>query len=872
MDFGLGVLLNAKDLFSGTFQRAGMAFQQFEGTSSASSAKIGDNLKSLAIGMGLFSAGIAGMALLGSTVQKFSEFGQKIAEITTLTDEASLNNRALSDTVLAMNASYGGGTAKQAKALYDGISAGASNAAEATAIMSVSNRLAVAGVTDVGVALDGLTSSVNAYGDNFKNAGKYADTFMVAVQQGKTTIPEMSHVIGSVAPTASALKISFDELGGAIAAVTAKGIKTNEAATGLKAVFANVLKPAGDAAAEASRLGIKFDQTTLRQKGLKGFLDSITSAKGYKDTTMSKLFASVEGLNTVLALTANGGKKFTETMDAMKDKGGAAEKAFKKMEATLAFQEKRFSALKENAQILIGEALEPAAAAAVKFGNNMLLAFTEMNPAIRGMLVRGAMFLATLLTVVGGALAAKAAIGMLITGIGAAGMTFGGFLAAIIPVIVALGVVSLMFITFREAYDKNLGGIGKAVDRAVDSIKLIGAALSSLFETGGISGPLLDELNQAENGGIKNFVVRLYITGARVVEFFKNLSSAFFGAINAAGPSFDAFMAALSSLGELFGELFGIIDPTKAGESFDAFGSAGTSAGQKIAAVAIAIVDGLTAAMQFVRGFADNWVAVSSAAAKVRTEFDPILSQINQISAALGIQNEATASSTMTWGMWGARAAGAVGAVIGIVGAVVGAIAGQVDAVASTFSGVVDVIQGISNGSWRQVWHGMASIVYGIIRGITSMVNGMTVAIASAIDAAGKLAGKDFGLADKLRAEHTKQDAERRSFFGVDDKYDAKGVRVAPDSSVVGPPAGVRPENLYGSIAATVPTQDASGGGALQFAAIAEKLAASKAAAPPPINLSLALSMDGEQIVSKIESVSRDSANRSFSSGIPISG
>jgi hypothetical protein len=89
------------------------------------------------------------------------EFNKAMAEVSTLLPDTD-NLAAVSREVRRLSVEFNQAPVDQARAMYQVISAGARNAAEASRILEVANRLAVGGVTSVTVAADGLTSLLNA--------------------------------------------------------------------------------------------------------------------------------------------------------------------------------------------------------------------------------------------------------------------------------------------------------------------------------------------------------------------------------------------------------------------------------------------------------------------------------------------------------------------------------------------------------------------------------------------------------------------------------------------------------------------------------------------------------------------------------------
>ena len=90
------------------------------------------------------------------------DFGAAMSEVSTLLKDTS-GMAALTTNVRALTREFGGDHVTEAKALYQIISAGATDAAQATDLLRVSNQLALGGVTDVATAADGLTTILNAW-------------------------------------------------------------------------------------------------------------------------------------------------------------------------------------------------------------------------------------------------------------------------------------------------------------------------------------------------------------------------------------------------------------------------------------------------------------------------------------------------------------------------------------------------------------------------------------------------------------------------------------------------------------------------------------------------------------------------------------
>lgn len=266
----------------------------------------------------------AAFASIGA-IRISSNLESEFAKVETLLDDSSFavgtltgNIAGLKDGLVQLRADTGETFANLSQGLFDLVSAGVS-AADAINVLESSTVLARAGVTDVAVSVDGLTTALNAYGESADRAEILASKFFTAQKFGKTTVEELSRGLGQVAPLAAQLGVSFDELLASQASATSAGIRQSEAYTGLKAALTNIIKPSQDAAAEAERLGVGFDAANLKAKGFTQFLAEIQKSANFTDESFQRLFGSAEALNFVLAVSGGGAEVYARTLRELGD-------------------------------------------------------------------------------------------------------------------------------------------------------------------------------------------------------------------------------------------------------------------------------------------------------------------------------------------------------------------------------------------------------------------------------------------------------------------------------------------------------------------------------------------------------------------------
>lgn len=226
------------------------------------------------------------------------------------------------------------------KGLYQMISAGVP-AERALSDLETAAKAAVGGVTSVEVAVDGITTATNAWARSNLTAEQAADRFFTAVRLGKTTFAEVSSGIGQTAGLAASLGVELDDLLASMVGLTLGGLKTTQAFTSIKAILSNVLKPTTDFKEQFPQLAAEFNRARLEASGLSQFLVDLAEATKGNDQAIVSMFGSVEALNAVMGLTADGGARLTRNLDEMRRSAGSSEKAFNTMAESTANLNKR---------------------------------------------------------------------------------------------------------------------------------------------------------------------------------------------------------------------------------------------------------------------------------------------------------------------------------------------------------------------------------------------------------------------------------------------------------------------------------------------------------------------------------------------------
>ena len=312
-------------------------------------------------------AGVAAVAAGAKGVASFAAFEQQMNEVFTLLPGVSEKAMGeMTSQVKDFAKEFGILPNEAVPALYSALSAGVppDNVFE---FMEVAAMAAKGGVTTLETAVDGITSVVNAYGDEVITATEASDYMFTAVRLGKTTFEELSNSISMVTPIAVAAGVGMDEVSASIAVLTASGVPTATAATQIKGAIA-----------ELSRSGSKAD-TVFRKLSGESFAQFIENGgsmgeafqmmSDHADDTggsVLDMFGRVEAGAAVLAIAAGDGEAYADTLGEMQGAAGATEAAFDVMSKGLQEQFNKIKAAFAVLMIDIGEKLEPVVRKAIE--------------------------------------------------------------------------------------------------------------------------------------------------------------------------------------------------------------------------------------------------------------------------------------------------------------------------------------------------------------------------------------------------------------------------------------------------------------------------------------------------------------------------
>lgn len=296
---------------------------------------------------------------IGGSVKAYAELETGVTNVQTLLDK---QDSTLQGRTLELVKKYGLEIKDVTKAYFDTVSAGYS-VEKANEVLNQSSMLAVAGVTELKVATDGMTSIMNTYSLGMGDAEQVASSFFTAQKYGKTTVAQLAESIGSVAPIARMAGVSFQELMSALSEMTNSGLKTDMAAMALKNTLNAIMAPSKQAKEKFDELGISTGVVAIKEQGLGKILLQISQAVKQDEDALTELIPNIRALLGVSSMGEEQLKRYNEILTMVNSDYGEGSSLVKGYEMQMDTLNKRWDITKATISevgISFAEELRPA--------------------------------------------------------------------------------------------------------------------------------------------------------------------------------------------------------------------------------------------------------------------------------------------------------------------------------------------------------------------------------------------------------------------------------------------------------------------------------------------------------------------------------
>jgi len=284
---------------------------------------------------GLMVGAVAGVGI--AAIKMATDYEKSMRNVNSISNLSEQQFAKISNEVLQLSTRMPQSAKTLADGLYEIASSGFAGA-DGMKVLEASAKAASAGMTDTATSAKGVVSVLNAYALSADDAGKVSDTMFRTVDKGIITFEELSNVVGDFVGMGKIAELEFNELSGALAYMTTKGIDASSAGVSLNRVILAIIDPSKEMAEALRNAGYESGETALHQLGLVGVMDLLSKSTSGSLTEIQGLFPEMRALRGASALLSSGIDDLNGYMTDFKDTTGATNIALAEQSKALDYQ------------------------------------------------------------------------------------------------------------------------------------------------------------------------------------------------------------------------------------------------------------------------------------------------------------------------------------------------------------------------------------------------------------------------------------------------------------------------------------------------------------------------------------------------------
>jgi TP901 family phage tail tape measure protein len=325
------------------------------------------------------------------------DFDSSMTRIQALVGLSRKEVDSMRDSVLQMSGTTAKGPRELGEALFFVTSAGL-RGKDALEALEFSAKASAIGLGNTKVVADLVTSAMNAYTPEVLSAQKATDALTMAVRLGKLEPSQLASAMGQTLPVASAMGVSFNDVGAAFAAMSRTGTNASQAATQLRGIMTTILSPSSQASKALESVGLSAQglQQTIRERGLLAALQDIVTAFDGNVTATEQVFGNVRALSGVMDMLGGNVAATEEIFREMNNAVGVTNEAFEIVSQTAEFKMQQALANLETAMVSLGSVILPIVSKIADVIADLALRFAELPEGLKVIIAAVGGFVAVL--------------------------------------------------------------------------------------------------------------------------------------------------------------------------------------------------------------------------------------------------------------------------------------------------------------------------------------------------------------------------------------------------------------------------------------------------------------------------------------------
>lgn len=336
--------------------------------------------------LGAAAAGVAtlGTAAATASIKVGSEFEAQMSRVQAISGATGSELEALHDQAIQLGADTAFSASSAAQGMENLAAAGFATQEIMDAMPGLLDLAAASG-EDLATSSDIAASTLRGFGLAASEAGHVADVLAANANMTNSSVYETGEAMKYIAPVASAVGLSLEEVAAAIGIMANAGIQGSQAGTTLRGALSRLAKPTDPMIDKMEELGLSFYNADGQMKSLSEMVGMLSESMAgltdeQKQNALVTLFGQ-ESLSGMLALMNEGEEELTSLTDSFRTADGAAAEAAITMQDNLQGSVEQMKGSLETLGILmyedISDPLKDLAQQATDSINDLTVAFQE---------------------------------------------------------------------------------------------------------------------------------------------------------------------------------------------------------------------------------------------------------------------------------------------------------------------------------------------------------------------------------------------------------------------------------------------------------------------------------------------------------------
>lgn len=259
---------------------------------------------------------------------------------------------------------------------------------------------AAAAQSGLGVTADIVSNILSGFQLEARETTRIADVLTATFTSSNTTLEMLGDTMSYVAPVASALGISIEEVAAMTGRLGDVGIQGQRAGTALRAILTRLASPSGEAARLIQELGIQITDSSGNMLPFIDILRQIeTATQNMGSAQRSAVLTTLVGMEAVSAFSALldvGADNIQSYADELRASAGVAQEVASRQLDNLKGALEELGGAFEEAQISIGNAFIPAIRLGATVLTNVVNIFNALPEPVKTVIAVGLGFVAML--------------------------------------------------------------------------------------------------------------------------------------------------------------------------------------------------------------------------------------------------------------------------------------------------------------------------------------------------------------------------------------------------------------------------------------------------------------------------------------------